>query len=219
MSQIAATQEDTLRRQSVKKTSDRQNQTGEVITMQKAKDNPEPSKRQIDWEAIQREYRAGILSVREIGLMYGLSHVAILKRAKKFPGQWQRDLSARVQAEVTRKLVTDAVTSEGNEDSIVEEAASRALSIIRKHRTCITRTAEIEAEIFEALKEQAKKPKDKDEKQPAVSTRATTLLALVTAQERRIKLERQAFGISDGARPDDPLTEIPIVFVGTGGGV
>ena len=173
------------------------------------------SKKDIDWEAIQREYRASILSVREIASMHGISHCTILKRAKKFPGQWVRDLSARVRAEVTRKLVTDSVTTTGDEDSIVEEASARALSIVRKHRSCISKTAEIEADIFQALHEQRKKPKGKDEKQPAVSTRATTLLALVTAQERRIKLERQAFGISDGAKPDgDQITEVRLIFDG-----
>jgi DNA-binding Lrp family transcriptional regulator len=37
----------------------------------------------VDWEAIEREYRAGQLSVREIARQQGLSHTAINKRAKR----------------------------------------------------------------------------------------------------------------------------------------
>ena len=175
------------------------------------------SRKDIDWEAIQREYRAGILSVREIASMHGISHCTILKRAKKFPGQWVRDLSARVRAEVKRRLVTDSVTTAGDEDSIVDAVSSRAISVLREHQGSIAKTAEIEAEIFQALKKQAKKPKNKDEKQPAVSTRATTLLALVTAQERRIKMERQAFGMTEDTKPEeDGSAKITITFVESG---
>ncbi len=174
----------------------------------------------IDWEAIQREYRVGVLSVREIASMFGVSHTAIQKRAKKDPEHWQRDLTAKIKAAVARKLAElpvaekkKVVSTIGDEDSIVEEASTRVMEVIKKHQTCIAKTAEIEAGIFAALKEQEKKPKGKDEKQPAVSTRATTLLALVTAQERRIRLERQAFGIADDARPPgEQITEIPLIF-------
>ena len=37
----------------------------------------------IDWEKIEREYRAGQLSVVEIGRQHGISHTAINKRAKR----------------------------------------------------------------------------------------------------------------------------------------
>lgn len=151
MCDIQATQAYRLRRQSVKKTSDRQNQTGEAITMPKAKDNPDLSKRQIDWEAINREYRAGLLSVREIAKMFGITHTAIQKRAKNFPDQWKRDLTQKIQAEVARKLVTDSVTTAGDEDSIVAEASARALSIIKKHRKCLARLAELEAKLLAEL--------------------------------------------------------------------
>lgn len=36
-----------------------------------------------DWESVEREYRAGVLSVREIGKAAGVSHVAVLKKAKR----------------------------------------------------------------------------------------------------------------------------------------
>ena len=53
-------------------------------------------KKVIDWEAIERDYRAGILSLREIAAVHGCSHVAISKRARA--EAWARDLAAKIQA-------------------------------------------------------------------------------------------------------------------------
>lgn len=36
----------------------------------------------IDWAAIERDYRAGVMSVREIAKWFGVSHTAINKKAK-----------------------------------------------------------------------------------------------------------------------------------------
>lgn len=71
---------------------------------------PDGNGKTIDWEAIERDYRAGVLSVRQIGRNHGVSHTAVQKRADK--EAWNRDLSTRVRAEVQRRLATDAVASE-----------------------------------------------------------------------------------------------------------
>ena len=49
-----------------------------------------------DWEAIERDYRAGVLSLREIAAEHDLTEAAIRKRAKR--DGWSRDLSAKIQA-------------------------------------------------------------------------------------------------------------------------
>jgi hypothetical protein len=166
-------------------------------------------RKNIDWEAIQREYRAGILSVREIASLYGISHVSIIKRAKKFPGQWKRDLTERVRRAVVRKITTepatnDVVTTEGKEEEVVENAADKMMVVIRQHRTSIAKLASIEASFAEEL-EQLNKPATgkKSEKSVALSTKINALLALVTASEKRQKMERQAFGITDGKQGND----------------
>ena len=53
----------------------------------------QPEKKQINWEAIQAHYSAGIRSLMDIAKEYGVSDAGILKRAKK--EDWTRDLSAR----------------------------------------------------------------------------------------------------------------------------
>lgn len=55
-----------------------------------------------DWEAVERDYRAGLLSVREIGLAHGVSHTAINKRAKKHG--WDRDLKGKIRAKAEIRL-------------------------------------------------------------------------------------------------------------------
>ena len=181
------------------------------------------SRKDIDWEAIQREYRASILSVREIAGMYGISHVAILKRAKKEPEEWKRDLTKRVQAALARKLVTAKVTSKitiADEETIIEEAADRALVVIKRHRRSIAKLDDTKAKLLKELHNNPKKLwigqfQGKiltKQVSIAVTERATALLALAGVEERRIKLERQAFGINDGPPEDGKITEIPIVF-------
>ena len=175
-------------------------------------------RKDIDWEAIQREYRAGILSEREVARIHGVSHTAIQKRKKKNPKLWQRDLSARVREAVARKIVADEVANV-DEEGIVEEASDRAIEVIRQHRTTISKLAIIESSFAEELHGLQKKKRVKDEKPVALSTKVTTLLALVTASEKRVKMERQAFGITDNIKPDeDPITGITIIGVLAGDG-
>ncbi|MGO1147629.1 hypothetical protein [Klebsiella pneumoniae] len=61
-----------------------------------------------DWEAIESAYRAGVLSLRDIGDKYGVTEGAIRKRAKKF--DWVRKASTQVSKNGTQK--SKARTSE-----------------------------------------------------------------------------------------------------------
>lgn len=53
-----------------------------------------------DWEAIESAYRAGVLSLRDIGDKYGVTEGAIRKRAKKF--DWVRKASTQVRKNDTQ---------------------------------------------------------------------------------------------------------------------
>lgn len=94
-----------------------------------------------DWEAIEREYRAGQLSIRAIATAHGVSEGAIRKKAKA--EGWTRALAEKVRDAVREKLVrTDAEsgTQEGthsqraSDSKIVEAAALRGLEIVTSHR-------------------------------------------------------------------------------------
>ena len=51
-------------------------------------------KYRVDWESVEREYRVGIRSLRDIGDEFGCTEGAIRKKAKL--ESWDRDLSARI---------------------------------------------------------------------------------------------------------------------------
>ena len=55
-----------------------------------------------DWEAIESAYRAGVMSLREIGAQYGVSEGAIRKQAKKL--DWVRKGGTQVRKTGTQKL-------------------------------------------------------------------------------------------------------------------
>lgn len=54
-----------------------------------------------DWEAIESAYRAGVLSLRDIGEKYGVTEGAIRKRAKKLG--WARSGGTQVCKMVRKK--------------------------------------------------------------------------------------------------------------------
>ena len=70
-----------------------------------------------DWEAIESAYRAGVLSLRDIGDKYGVTEGAIRKRAKKF--DWVRKTSTQV-----RKNGTQSGTQKGKVRTTEKPASS-----------------------------------------------------------------------------------------------
>lgn len=193
------------------------------------------TKQAIDWDAVERAYRAGVLTVREIGRQHGVSHVAIGKRAKDHA--WARDLTAKVREAVTTGLVTTSVTSEdkATEREIVEAAASQVITLVREHRrdigeqrmlaqqllaelhlTAMNRD-EIEALIEEETRAAEDPNADKGAQQRAWVKRgqmlravalpqnASTLKDLATVLKTLVALEREAFNIH-GAPEEAPKT-------------
>lgn len=92
----------------------------------------------VDWEAVEREYRAGQVSVRALATEFGITEGAIRKRAKA--EGWQRALADKVREAVREKLVRSDGTQEGtqsqraNDGEIVEAASLRGLEVVTSHR-------------------------------------------------------------------------------------
>ncbi len=89
-----------------------------------------------DWEAIEREYRAGALSLRTIAAMYGVTEGAVRKRALKLG--WERALAEKVRKQVSEKLARLDGTQNGTrpqrDAEIVEAASLRGLEVVTSHR-------------------------------------------------------------------------------------
>lgn len=179
-----------------------------------------------DWEAIEREYRAGQLSVVEIGRQYGASHTAINKKAKKLG--WTRDLTAKVRKEVSARLVSEQVSAETRADpatakEAIEIAAARGVEVVRQHRSGLDRLRKIAeklakqldadssdiAEIEEAINDETAGDKNGQRRARmlaavSLSSRAGVAQSLSQVLKNIIALERQAFNLDDkGGGGDD----------------
>lgn len=144
-----------------------------------------------DWEAIERAYRAGLLSVRAIGESHGVNHATILKRAKK--EDWKRDLTDQVRA-ATKQKVTTAVTTKSNQSKVVtdaeiiEEASDQAAAVILAHRSGLAQWRGIADKLSTVLGDMEVTPDN-------AGDFARSLNAGVDAQLKVIKGERQAYNL------------------------
>lgn len=188
-------------------------------------------KKPIDWEAIERDYRAGILSVREIGLANGCTHTAINKRAKA--EGWARDLKAKIKAKaealVSKREVSKEVSSKAaeTERQIIDANAEAIVSIRMGHRNDIRRSRaltnklleELEGltdnrELFEQLGELMHSPDDKGmdrlndlyRKVVELPNRTKVMKELADTLRILIALERQAYNL-DEQEHDEPYEE------------
>lgn len=174
----------------------------------------------VDWESIEADYRAGILSVQAIGRANGISGQAIHNRAKA--ENWQRDLAQRIHAAREARLARLAgpQTRRSAEDlQIVEANAQAQTDVIVGHRgdiqnlrkTVAAMTAELEAScnthLMDALEEiLEEKAKNSTAAQAAaiykayeaamsLGGRSASAKNLVNCLATLIDKERQAFGI------------------------
>lgn len=162
--------------------------------------------KQPDWEAIERAYRAGSLSVRAIGDAQGVNHATILKRAKK--EGWSRDLTDQVRT-ATKQKVTKAVTTVGNHVSlvtdaeIIEEASDQAATVVLAHRAGLAQWRGIASKLSAALQ-------DIEVNEANIGDFSRALNAGVDAQLKVIKGERQAYNLDteEGDKTVDTLASL-----------
>lgn len=187
------------------------------------------TRKQTDWERIEVEYRAGVLSLREIAGRHGITEGAIRKRAKR--DGWSRNLDAKVQAkadELVRKAevrkevrekqeTTERETVEASAKAIADVRLSHRNDISRNKNLCLGLLEELESqtidrELYEGLGDMLRHPDDKgfdklnDLYRKVINTpsRIDSMKKLADALKTLIELERKAWGI-DGAddKPKD----------------
>lgn len=197
----------------------------------------------VDWDAVERDYRAGILSLREIASIQGITHGAINKRAKR--DGWTRDLAAKIKAKadelVSREAVSTSVSTEKavTEREIIEANAQRIAQVRGEHRGDINRArtlsmallAELEAQtknvpelvrLGEILRNENDNGQDKlnDVYMAVISLpeRTKTLKALAESLKHLIGLEREAYGINvdTGAEQNNALGQLLGMIHGAG---
>lgn len=185
-------------------------------------------RKQIDWEGVERDYSAGLLTLREIGDKYGTTHTSVKKRADK--EGWSRDLSAKIAAAAEKKVSKEMVSREVStetavaEKAIIEAGAQAIVDIKLSHRRDIARGRklisslfdELESctdnrELFEQLGEMLRNEDDKGmdklndiyQKVISLPQRIDGVKKLSEALRVLIDKERQAFDIQDKTQPPE----------------
>lgn len=191
------------------------------------------SKRRTDWDAVERDYRTGKFTLRELAEKYGVSHQAIGKQVKT--KGWTQDLSTAIKRATNAKLVAELVDKEvakGGQEvaKTVLAAAELNKQVILKHRGDISKTnslamdmlnelsltthkqSEIE-ELFEKVTGEMAGPALQAAQQQfkdfmRVHSRVGSVHKLADTLAKLQTLERRAFGIADeGEDGDRPLVE------------
>lgn len=194
--------------------------------------------KEIDWERIELEYRAGVLSVREIAAAKGITHGAINKRAKR--DGWERDLRARIKAKadalVSKREVSKQVSAEqaDTERQVIEANAIAIADVRMSHRTDIARSRRLANALLCELEEMTgsnellvklgeildrggddgqDKLNDIYQKVIALPGRSRVLKELSDTLKTLVGLERQAYNLDDKPE-DDSYDERLVAIIG-----
>ena len=182
------------------------------------------SKKQIDWEAVERDFRVGQLSNRMIAEKYGVSETAIRKRAKTHG--WSKDLTEKVRQEVRNQLVrTEVRTFSASDREVVEVAAATGAQVVRTHRKDIRTAADIVGLLMGQLLDAASNREDLAEaiegetaddetghrrarlyRAISLQSHAAIVRDLSTAAKNLVALERQAYNL-DEQQHEEPYEE------------
>lgn len=186
------------------------------------------ARKDLDWQAVERDFRTGAFTLRELATKHGCSHVAISKQAKKHA--WRQDLSKVVRAATNASvLASTAVRGEltKNGESVnavtttVLAVAEVNKEVILGHRADIREARDL---VFSLLAELRSSAMSEDEKERLIelltgsnaepedllaarrlvnkalgtSTRIGGVKALAEAITKLQIAERKAFGLDAG---------------------
>lgn len=186
-------------------------------------------RKRVDWEAVERDYRASQMTLREMGDKHGCTHGAIAQKAKK--DGWSRDLTPAIQQATNAKLIEAALTTAVN--GATQELTNTVLAVaevnsrvILGHRSDLTQLrsaahsllheltvsallAEDQEILAQVLAGSGAEPVDEARARAAVQkalsipSRVSSIKALVESFDKLHVGERRAFGIKDESE-DDP---------------
>jgi predicted DNA-binding protein YlxM (UPF0122 family) len=178
-------------------------------------------RKQVDWESVERDYSAGLLSLREIGDKHNVAHQVIARKAKK--EEWARDLREKIAKAVDKKIgdkqVGDSLgdSKKASEKEIIEVNAQAIVNIKLAHRGDIRKSKNIVNALFdelelttdnrelfeqlgELLRQESESGQDKlndiYKKCISMSQRIDGVKKLTDALKTMIGLEREAYDIT-----------------------
>lgn len=174
----------------------------------------------IDWEAIEKDYRADVLTLREIAAKHGVHKTSISDRVKRHG--WKKNLTNAIRRRALEKissidveeLIEDTAQESVQESarrikSAVEQVADITVGVIVNHRKLIGRNIEISNRIetkIAMMLDQAAEIKD-------VVALSNAHKANVESKSKLITLERQAYNIDSSTDGENKQIGIEVSFV------
>lgn len=184
------------------------------------------TRKRTDWEAVERDYRTGLFTLRELEAKHGADNGLISRKAKKCG--WTQDLSKAIKAATNAKLVEEIVSKEisANQQKVsttVLAAAEVNKGVILGHRSSLARISSIAGSLMSQIEQAAQdmpslseviemvrnpdengidRANDALRKAMARPQLVDDLKKLAEINERVIKGERQAFGLDEQNNPD-----------------
>lgn len=194
-------------------------------------------KPQIDWKVIERDYRAGIKSLEQIGQEQGVTKGRISQVAKR--DQWTRDLNKRIQAKADARVNEAAVNKALNKESdrlaervVVEANADLQYRVRMEHRAGLLRLRVVKDKVLAHLEsvvdnledlsdviamvrnpDESGQDRANDKLRRAMERSAVCddLKKLAEIDEKVRKGEREAFGID--SQPDGDVQSLEAKFM------
>lgn len=109
------------------------------------------SKGRPDWEAIERDYRTGRYTLRELEAMHGASYAHISRKAKA--QEWSKDLQQVIRQATNAAVLRETTTRAQHEATeTVLVAAEINKSVILQHRGDIAATRSLAMELLGEIK-------------------------------------------------------------------
>jgi len=184
-------------------------------------------KRRTDWDAVERDYRTGRFTLRELETKYEVNNSTISRRADKHG--WTQDLSTAIKQATNAKLIQSIVaaecsTAQQNAADTVLAAAEVNKQVILGHRKGLQELTSVKRTLLDQIQQAAamlpdlaeviemvRQPDDNgidranDALRKAMSRSALVddLKKLADVDEKVRKGEREAFGLDAGEKPEN----------------
>lgn len=194
-----------------------------------------PARKRADWEAVERDYRTGRFTLRELEAKHGAGYADISRRAKR--EGWQKDLASVIRQATNAALLSDATTkAQSDATTVVLVAAELNKQVILGHRSELGEARVVAMDLLAELRGAAllatdaellaqilagagADPRDEAEARKAVqkalgiTSRVTSIKGLAETLTKLHAGERVAHGLDDEEKPGDS-TEPPASVVG-----
>lgn len=183
---------------------------------------PKPVETQIDWERVEADYRAGLMSIREIARRANCSHTAVALRAEQ--GGWTRDLKAKIHAKAEAQLAKSVLSKNlatgkpETEKAIIAANANVVAAVHIAHRAGTTEVRELVlalvaeakaaihapevfAQVYDILASgddpERAKLRELADLITSLPARAKVMKDLLECLSRVVTIERLAYGLDD----------------------